>query len=67
MRKKSEDSSSVPGGHAAERLREFLRERLPPGASPDELNPDLAKNKPDLAKNKKDKDRGPGEQQGNAD
>jgi hypothetical protein len=54
MRKKGEDSPSVPGGHAAERLREFLRERLPPGASPDELNPELAKNK-------KDKDRRPGE------
>ena len=54
MRKKGEDSPSVPGGHAAERLREFLRERLPPGAPPDELNPELAKNK-------KDKDRRPGE------
>lgn len=56
MRKKGDDSPSVPGGHAAERLQEFLRERLPSGASPDELNPELAKNN-----NKKDSDRGPEE------
>jgi hypothetical protein len=40
-------NSSTPGGHAADRLKEFLRERLPPGASPDELNPELAKKKKD--------------------
>jgi hypothetical protein len=51
MVKKGEDSASGPGGHAGERLREFLRERLHPGASPDELNPELARTK-------KDKDRG---------
>jgi hypothetical protein len=41
MRKQPEDAPSVPGGHAAERLREFLRGRLPAGASTDELNPEL--------------------------
>ena len=62
MRKKGEDSPLVPGGHAAERLREFLRERLPPGAPPDELNPELARDK----KNNKDKARGPEENKGGA-
>ena len=41
MRKQPEDAPSVPGGHAAERLREFLRERLPPGTSTDALNPEI--------------------------
>jgi hypothetical protein len=59
MRKKGEEFPSTPGGHAAERLREFLRERLPPGTSPDELNPESSKNK-------KDKERGPEEKQGGA-
>jgi hypothetical protein len=43
MRKQPEDAPSAPGGHAAERLREFLRERLPAGAPPEELNPELIK------------------------
>jgi hypothetical protein len=56
MPKQAEDAPSVPGGHAAERRREFLRERLPAGAAPDELNPQLVK------KNKQ-KDRGPDEKE----
>ena len=59
MRKKGEEPPSAPGGHAADRLNEFLRERLPPGASPDELNPELPKNK-------KDKKRGSEEEEGGA-
>jgi hypothetical protein len=56
MRKQAEDAPSVPGGHAAERLREFLRGRLPPGTSPEELNPEFIE-KP------KHKDRGPEEKE----
>jgi hypothetical protein len=33
------------GGRAAERLREFLAKRLPPGASVEELNAEIAKGK----------------------
>lgn len=42
-----EDDASTPGGHAARRLEEFLKGRLPPGSSPDDLNPELAKKKKD--------------------
>jgi len=45
-------NSTPEGGHAAERLREFLRKRLPPGTSPEELNPAAGKN--DQAGNNKD-------------
>jgi hypothetical protein len=38
-------NSTPAGGRAAERLREFLRERLPSGTSAEELNPDAGKNK----------------------
>jgi hypothetical protein len=31
------------GGHAAERLREFLAKRFPPGASVDEINAAISK------------------------
>jgi hypothetical protein len=50
-----DDASGQPGGHAARRLRDFLRGRLPPGASPEELNPDLLDEKKDedAAKDKK--------------
>jgi hypothetical protein len=42
-----DDASGQPGGHAARRLRDFLRGRLPPGASPEELNPELLEEKKD--------------------
>lgn len=32
MRKQDEDVRSMPGGRAAQRLRDFLRQRQPPGA-----------------------------------
>jgi hypothetical protein len=41
MRKDAENMPSEPNGHAAERLREFLRERVPPGTFPEEVNPGL--------------------------
>jgi hypothetical protein len=37
------DSSASDGGHAAERLREFLAKRLPPGAAAEELEAEIAK------------------------
>lgn len=41
--KKADDDKEPPaGGRAAERLKEFLERRLPPGHSPEELNPDAA-------------------------
>ena len=45
MRNPEDDQPSPPGGRAAERLREFLEKRLPPGASPEELNPEVAEEK----------------------
>ncbi len=44
MKKPGDDTPDPPGGRAAERLREFLEKRLPPGATPDDLNPDIADN-----------------------
>jgi hypothetical protein len=45
MRRPGDTEREPKGGRAAERLREFLKERLPPGASPEELNPEAAKSK----------------------
>ena len=36
-----DEASGPPGGHAARRLQDFLRGRLPPGVSPEKLNPEL--------------------------
>jgi hypothetical protein len=43
MRRPAGDEPEPEGGRAAERLREFLAKRLPPGASPEELNAEIAK------------------------
>ena len=45
MRNPEDDQPTPPGGRAAERLKEFLERRLPPGASPEELNPEIAEKK----------------------
>jgi hypothetical protein len=47
MPRKAEDAPPTPGGRAAERREEFLRQRLPAGASPEDLNPEFReKSKP---------------------
>lgn len=43
MRRPGDNEPEPEGGRAAERLREFLQERLPAGASPEELNAEIAK------------------------
>jgi hypothetical protein len=43
MKRPGDKEAEPEGGRAAERLREFLKERLPQGASPEELNPEAAK------------------------
>jgi hypothetical protein len=43
MRRPGDTEAEPEGGRAAERLREFLKKRLPPGASPEELNAEIAK------------------------
>jgi hypothetical protein len=43
MKRPGDDEPEPEGGRAAERLREFLQERLPAGASPEELNAEIAK------------------------
>lgn len=43
MRRAGDNEPEPEGGRAAERLREFLKERLPEGASPEELNAEIAK------------------------
>jgi len=43
MERPGDNEPEPEGGRAAERLREFLRERLPAGASPEELNAEIAK------------------------
>jgi hypothetical protein len=46
MGESEDDSPEKPGGRAARRLEDFLKRRLPPGVSAEELNPELAeKNK----------------------
>ena len=60
MQKPDEDEPEQPGGHAARRLEDFLKGRLPPGASPEELNPELGKN--ELAKKKKGESGAQGEE-----
>ena len=35
-----DDAERSPGGHAARRLEEFLKRRLPPGGSSEDLNPE---------------------------
>jgi len=47
MQRPDDDEPEQPGGHAARRLEDFLRGRLPPGVSPEQLNPELAKKKKD--------------------
>lgn len=47
MRKPNDDMQPPPGGRAAERLREFLRGRLPPTSSPDDVNPAIPDEKSD--------------------
>ena len=42
MRRPGDDEPEPEGGWAAERLREFLAKRLPPGASVEELNAEIA-------------------------
>jgi len=54
-----EDDAPTPGGHAARRLEEFLKGRLPPGGSPDELNPELAEKKRDNSQTRKEDKSGP--------
>ena len=49
MRQPADDESEPEGGRAAERLREFLAKRLPPGASVEELNAEIAKLKKENA------------------
>jgi hypothetical protein len=39
VKRPGENKPDPVGGRAAERLREFLRERLPEGMSPEEINP----------------------------
>jgi hypothetical protein len=51
MRKPGDDKQPPPGGRAAERLREFLRARLPPGSSPDEVNPAIPDEKTGTGQN----------------
>lgn len=43
MRRPGDNEPEPEGGRAAERLREFLQKRLPAGASPEELNAEIAK------------------------
>ena len=45
MKRPNENEPEPKGGRAAERLREFLKERLPEGVSPEELNPEAEKRK----------------------
>ena len=47
MERPGDPEPEAKGGRAAERLREFLKERLPEGGSPEELNPEAAKPKKD--------------------
>jgi hypothetical protein len=37
MKGPGDEESEPPGGRAAERLREFQRQRLPPDATPEEI------------------------------
>jgi len=43
MRRPGDSKPEPEGGRAAERLRDFLSKRLPPGGSPEDLNPERAK------------------------
>lgn len=47
MKKPGDETPDPPGGRAAERLREFLEKRLPPGATPEDLNPEIADDEAD--------------------
>jgi hypothetical protein len=51
MPKPADDNQSPSGGPAAERLREFLRARLPPGSSLDKVNPAIPDEKTDTGQN----------------
>jgi hypothetical protein len=41
MKRPGDHDPEPPGGGAAERLREFLRQRLPPNASDEEIQADV--------------------------
>jgi hypothetical protein len=43
MRGPHDEKAEEEGGRAAERLREFLAKRLPPGASAEEINAEISK------------------------
>jgi hypothetical protein len=42
MRNPKHEGMEEADDKAAERLKDFLKRRLPPGVSPEELNPELA-------------------------
>jgi len=42
MRNREDETPEGADDKAAERLKDFLKRRLPPGLSPEELNPELA-------------------------
>lgn len=65
MTQKPDDNKETPpGGRAAERLKEFLERRLPPGHSPEELNPEAAENEEPEEDAEKSDDEGPGKKPG---
>jgi hypothetical protein len=43
MKGPHDEELELEGGHAAERLREFLAKRFPPGASVDEISAAISK------------------------
>jgi hypothetical protein len=59
MKKPGDETPDPPGGRAAERLREFLEKRLPPGATPDDLNPEIADGDADVGDTSDDAPRSP--------
>jgi hypothetical protein len=42
MRRPEDDKPEDIGGREAERLKDFLKRKLPPGMPPEELNPEFA-------------------------
>ena len=55
MKRPGDNEPEPPGGRAAERLREFLRQRLPPNASPEEIRAEaerLAKEETERSKSR---------------
>ena len=60
MPQPDEDEPESAGDRAAERLREFLAKRLPPGASIEELNAEIVKGKKEheeQSQSEKDRDK----------